>query len=255
MERLFRMACRDGNVTFVNALLYWPLLSVDRGLYIACRYGHYHVVKLLLNDPRCDPGSYDNKALFETIERGSTTILELLLDDGRVDPSVNLNNALAFACHVGHGGLVSKILLDDRVDPSRYGNKALILACVGRHVDVVSVLLRDSRVNESSDVRMMLKWSSRRGNVDVARVILNETKVSYHSECMEYCIQIARDEEILRMLRQFHRRKYRGMWKASVWMIVWYRKTMERMYAPGGKISLELKNNFLNIKALDCQLK
>lgn len=54
---------------------------------VACRDGHIDVVKALLADGHMDPGTDNSSALRWAHERGQTELVRLLLEDGRVDRS------------------------------------------------------------------------------------------------------------------------------------------------------------------------
>jgi len=86
----------------------------------ACGQGHHRVVKRLLQDPRVDPSTDNNMALFFATfipgkKRERALIVEMLLKDPRVDPSAEHSRALRLASQNGNVEIVSMFLRDNRV--------------------------------------------------------------------------------------------------------------------------------------------
>jgi len=73
---------------------------------LAAENGCTEIVKLLLDDPRVDPGANDNYAIRMAGKIGCTEIVKLLLDDPRVDPCAQRNYAIRMATKKGHTEIV-----------------------------------------------------------------------------------------------------------------------------------------------------
>lgn len=58
---------------------------------------------------------------------------------------------------------------------------------------------------------------------------------------------IGRSHALLYYLLQ-RRKRLRGIFKATVWLIVQYRQTLRKLYEPGGTIVQELEENFNQLK-------
>ncbi len=89
-------------------------MSFDDNLSIrwASENGHKEIVKLLLEDPRVDPGDDDNYAIISTSDK---EIFKLLLADPRVDPSDRDNWLIKWASTISDKEIFKLLLADPRV--------------------------------------------------------------------------------------------------------------------------------------------
>jgi hypothetical protein len=154
-----------------------------------CKYGtskasgtknEVEIVKLLLKDPKINPGARDNEAFIQACCFGtskasfaSVEIVKLLLKDPRVDPSARNNEAFIVACYYYGRIEIVKILLNDhRVDPSANDNQAIILACYYGYLEIVKLLLSDSRVNlHVAQYNQALTWAFLFNHTEIMKLL------------------------------------------------------------------------------------
>ncbi len=86
-------------------------------------HNYVEIVKLLLADPRIDPGYADNICIKEASQHGFVEIVKALLADPRVDPSANHNRALEYAMENEHHEIVILLLADPRVNTMRFSRE------------------------------------------------------------------------------------------------------------------------------------
>lgn len=82
----------------------------------ASALGFYDIVKLLLQDPRVDPGAYANEAIRMAVNGKHPRVVNLLLEDSRVNPADYHNQALRIAIASGNEEITDLLLSDSRVD-------------------------------------------------------------------------------------------------------------------------------------------
>ena len=78
-----------------------PAADENNAIRWASQNGHLEVVKILLQDPRVDPGIFQNWLLYDKIGRGAKD-----------------NNPIRVASQMGHLEIVKLLMKDPRVDPS-----------------------------------------------------------------------------------------------------------------------------------------
>lgn len=81
--------------------------------------------------------------------RGHQQIVKLLLEDSRCDPNSMTDFCIRTACRSGHTGIVKLLLQDKRANPAAIGNISLIAAILNGHEQIVQLLLQDPRVDPS----------------------------------------------------------------------------------------------------------
>ena len=150
--------------------------DVNKLFMNSAKKGHVGVVKLLLKDPRVDPGADNNYAIKWASRNGHVEIVKLLLKDPRVDPSVDDNYAIKWAADNGHVELVELLLNDPRADPGVDDNTAIGYAAENGHVEIVELLLNDPRVTPDTRDNYAIERASQNGHVEVVELLLNALK-------------------------------------------------------------------------------
>ena len=143
----------------------------------ASELGHYHEVKLLLQDPKVDPAAQENYAIIMASLYGHLAVVELLLQDLRVDPTANDNRAISYSSHKGHLAVVDLLLQDAKVDPTARNNEAIRNASYDGHLAVVELLLHDLRVDPSAHGNEAIINASYTGHRAVVELLLQDPKV------------------------------------------------------------------------------
>ncbi|KAJ3119199.1 hypothetical protein HK100_000427 [Physocladia obscura] len=213
-NRAIRWAAIEGHVDTVSLLLCDIRVNSaachSRALIDACELGHYKVAELLLlTNPNCDPGEFENSAIWKSAKAGHTEIVNLLLQDSRVDPTVFDQMPLKLAVQENHINIV-RILLDDfRVDPAAQANWCIQNACeLGRfeiaqlllqhpntdpraancnalqlaihenHLQIVELLLQDGRSDPAVANNYCLRFSATDGNLSMVKMLIKDSRVS-----------------------------------------------------------------------------
>jgi len=109
---------------------YYTLIYGDRQSYI-------EIVRILLQDERCDPSSHNNAAIRYASLNGLSEMVKMLLECDYVDPSANNNQAIQYACMGSDQGVVDILF--------RYEYTA-ITQYMMRCAEVVKLLLICERV-------------------------------------------------------------------------------------------------------------
>jgi hypothetical protein len=121
-------ACLNGDLDRVKRVLHNIDTSAyyyNRAIKVACRQGHVKIVEALLQDGRADPSDYENNSIRGACTHGHIDIVKLLLQDERVDPTDAANDAIKWASFYGHVKVVEALLQDGRVDPTATYNWAI----------------------------------------------------------------------------------------------------------------------------------
>lgn len=152
---LLMLAASKGQAEVVKLLLSHPEIRPNVGtmssnaIIEACLSDQYEIVRLLLEDGRCDPSWNHSASLRAACKNGDNTeIVRMLLSDGRADPDEA--GVLTTACKVGRDGIVHLLLQDPRVDPTDENGEALCEAADKGEVSIVALLLQDGRVDPNS---------------------------------------------------------------------------------------------------------
>ena len=127
--------------------------------------GHTEIVKLLLADPRVDPGDGKNPAIKWVVFNGYTEIVELLLKDSRVNPADCKNFAIRMASKYGCVNIVKLLLKDSRVDPAADLN-IIKQAALSGNKKMVKLLLKSLKHKFNTDAF-----------IEILPVLLNDTSV------------------------------------------------------------------------------
>ncbi|CAK7994494.1 Hypothetical protein POVR1_LOCUS18 [uncultured virus] len=90
-----------------------PSINQDEALGLASENGDLQMVRILINDPRVNPGNNDNYALRNAIHVGNLGVVNELLTVPTVDPT----KGIEIAHDLGLTELLEILLLDARSDP------------------------------------------------------------------------------------------------------------------------------------------
>ena len=143
----------------------------------ASELGHYHEVKLLLQDPKVDPAADDNRAIRNASHFEHLAVVGILLQDPRVNPAACNNDAFRYASYDGHLAVVELLLQDPRVDPAEQDNWAIRFASQNGHLAVVQLLLYDTRVDPTASNNESLRNASIRNLVEICNLLLSDHRV------------------------------------------------------------------------------
>jgi ankyrin repeat protein len=112
------IASGKGYLEIVKELLKNRSVDPSKGIYAACKNGQSDVLRLLMEDVRCDPNSHGACHLAAASSAGHKDIVKILLEDGRVFESENLDNAFMIAAQKDDTGPVKLMLSDRRYLPA-----------------------------------------------------------------------------------------------------------------------------------------
>ena len=152
-------ACVSRNVEVMNRLLQDPRIQLstqeNRAIEFAADCGHVDIVKRLLQSQTIDP----SEALESACRQGHYELFDLLMKDPRTDPTVTNNAAIVSASYNGHIKMVKRLLENPRVDPSVKNNRAVRWSSHRGHFKVVKRLLKDPRVDPNARNNQALRWA------------------------------------------------------------------------------------------------
>jgi len=174
VQKVFEKACTRGYVNVVLQLfpVINPANNSNISIITACKYGHYEIAALLLNDSRVDPASQNNNAIIAACIGNHADTAELLLKDNRVDPSVNDNVIIKeiYSIVLGTIGFIYR-----KLHPRGEFSLANIILKYGdvmnmippeevnnfiNYFRIMAMLLKDPRVRDTLDPQLMSKYSA-----------------------------------------------------------------------------------------------
>ncbi|NDA63205.1 MAG: hypothetical protein EBX50_14370 [Chitinophagia bacterium] len=119
----------------------------------ACGMGHIEIVRLLLKDPRVDPGAHNNSAMCHAVYSEYPDIVRLLLTYETVDPTIQDNLVLNYAVQHGYIDIFRDLYGRQQVYSSLTPNNILVFfrtACSKGYTEFVQLFLKDSRLKLST---------------------------------------------------------------------------------------------------------
>ncbi|KAJ3259378.1 hypothetical protein HK103_002281 [Boothiomyces macroporosus] len=173
LSAVFSQMCKNKYVKSVEFLLAY-IDPRNYELNMAASNSNVEIVKILLNDPRVNPGDFNNLAIRTASELGDAEIVQLLLQNRNVDPSVLDNAALRLACYFGNVKVASLLLQDPRVDPSSCDNEAIRKTT---NSSICLMLMNDKRVDPTARNNEALSQAVKLGKSDIVEILLQDHRV------------------------------------------------------------------------------
>jgi|GEM_PF-4296144 len=161
-------------------------------LLSACKFGHYLIVKKLIEE-KVDiqyQDQYKQNALTLAIQDANQDIALLLLDKGY--KSSNDGETLLSACKFGHYRIVKK-LIEEKVDiqyQDQYKQNALTLAIQSGNQDI-ALLLLDKGYKSSNDGETLL-WACKFGHYHIVKKLIEEkVDIQYQDQYKQNALTLA----------------------------------------------------------------
>lgn len=158
-----------------------PRLSPDySAIELASMQGHIEIVKILLQDKRVDPTARGHKSLFLACKYGHTDVVKLLINRyiGTEINSEEINQTIVVSSQHGHTETVKLLLQYECIDPAFEDNSPFISACKGGHPETVKLLLQDERVDPAAQDDNAIGWACQNGNSRVVEILLQDKRVN-----------------------------------------------------------------------------
>ena len=172
----FRIACNFGQFAVVKLLVNDYGIDIDNISFVyACEEGHDDIVKYIISHPKFKLDRWITDPLMQW---GNTTVIRCLLAEKRFDPSLRNNQAIIEASCRGNGETVKLLLADPRVDPSVQDNLAIIMAARYAQVETVKLLLADPRVNPGDQHNQAIINAAQRDALDIVRILKADPRVN-----------------------------------------------------------------------------
>ena len=145
-------------------------------LWEACDDGNTPVVKLLLQDGRCDPSKCYG-ILHLPVERGHVEIVSLLLNDGRTDlEEFQYCGLVQQSCESGNHDMVKLLLNCTRVYIRNF-DRCLYTSCCLGNIEIVRTLLDDGRFDPSWKNNRCIKKSISRDQREIVELLFKDSRV------------------------------------------------------------------------------
>lgn len=123
-------------------------LSLIENLQKGSEIGSLYMVKKAI-DRGINPSMDDNRAIRMACKFGHYDIVKFLLKDERVNPSDDLGSGFSWACRNGHIEIVKLLLTDDRIYNNIYlKDNAINWAFMTNQIDIIKLILKDKRVEK-----------------------------------------------------------------------------------------------------------
>lgn len=130
---------------------------ITASLENAAGKGHVEIVRLLLCDPRMQPGDQSD-TLSEAVYAKQLDVLDVLLGDERIDPNGDNGHALLCAADDARLVVLQRLLQDKRVNPRANNDEAVKQAAqLGEH-DAMEMLIEAILVREGPEADHSLLW-------------------------------------------------------------------------------------------------
>ena len=131
----FSNTCKSSKMEFLKMFLAIPGLNANHGLSTAVNNKDLRVITFLLNNRSRYTIEELNQSIVDCVKKhhDDNKVLKMLLEDPRADPGYNKNEALQYACRVGDIETVKLLIADPRVDPSFPSNNAMLIARENGH--------------------------------------------------------------------------------------------------------------------------
>lgn len=154
----FKEACENGDIEKVKRMLIEDtenvidLFAYYSGFIRTCAGGHLDISKLLVKEsPGLNVSIYEDLPLNCACRYGHLHIVKWLIENFSVNVHVNEDKPFRTTCEYGHRD-IAELLIDTYPDINirSFGDKPLILASKNGHLDVVKLLIsKDSNMNDA----------------------------------------------------------------------------------------------------------
>ena len=194
-ESDFFEACRDGKLSSVRYLIENEGVDINRyfcPLNFACEYGHFDIVKYLIEKANVNKEEHDNHKNKETplcrsCESGNLSLVKYLIEDAKVDLTKYSNmkiSPLHCACDSGHLPIVKYLIETVGFNPN--GNKGQIcspLECAlsSGYIPIFKYLIERCKVdpnqkNDKGESPLFTAISTNRFNI--VKYLIEQVKVN-----------------------------------------------------------------------------
>lgn len=113
--------------------------------------------KTLLENPRVDPATQENAAIFFAVTHRNKEMVEMLLAHPRVDPAAQKNAAIRHAVTDMNKGMVEMLLAHPRVDPTYGNNRTIRMAAQKGDREIIKMLLKHPMVKANAEAKQILE--------------------------------------------------------------------------------------------------
>ncbi|KAJ3257803.1 hypothetical protein HK103_004271 [Boothiomyces macroporosus] len=200
LNQAFTTVCIKGHFSCAHYFLNNRKLAVDPShsdnlpFRLACRAGHYSIVKLLAKDPRVDVNSRKSQGFRMACGRGHYSIVKFLLQNTQIIPNTKSNQAIRLACAEGHYKIVKLLLQDPRVDPSACESQALQFAAYKGYTHIVERLLEDSRIEKYTNNYFAINAAACYGYSEIVELLLPEGRMLFHPRTIQWANEIGAND-------------------------------------------------------------
>jgi hypothetical protein len=144
-EMLIESAFRDQRHVAEYLLTFDFEADLDQFFLAAIYSGSYPIFLMAMNDPRVNPRSNADLALFLACAKGRLEILNFLLLDPHIDPFAGGAFPFFYAIHKNQLHIVRRLLQDPRIPVPILNSRAITLAVSTKSIDMLWLFLNDAR--------------------------------------------------------------------------------------------------------------
>jgi hypothetical protein len=117
-------------------------------LTLAMEYNRPKCMRILLNDGRLDPHTWNEKILVKACKRGLLDIVDVLLDDPRVQPCGSYHIPLRVACQSGNTRIVERLIRSDGSIKEHTIRDMIRTSIAYLRIDVIRVFMELTNIND-----------------------------------------------------------------------------------------------------------
>lgn len=179
-----RLACAEGNLEVVKALLAHPKVEPNGHLlWVAAVNRHFDVLNYLCESTDVlSTAKHENvvEAFKYAVMFGDMQTFSRLLHHPAISPAMLSSTILNQACAGGHVEMVTALLRDGRVTPTE---TSLANASFRGQVEVMRVLLADKRIDPAANDNEALRYACLHGQLEAAKLLLACPAVFASADC------------------------------------------------------------------------
>lgn len=216
-------ACESGDISLVEYLMLHLKLDpvISNSLFVACRQGHSHVVKFLLNDPRINLSLGESHCLSAAAAGlHNEGVIDLLLSDPRIDLlGDDLGRACRTAVRSNNVEIVRRLLRDPRVDPNLDNGYLFSRACRKGLVEMVEMLLADPRVIVDQLPESPISIAASKFDERLLSILIKDSRFKDDIRCngsKYYEIALQTQARPSFYSRNFEKTRFLGMLKSAI---------------------------------------